>query len=111
MTGRFVAGRLLQVVPTAMAILIIGFILIHIAPGDPVQALAGEHGDAAYYAFIRQRFGLDRSLPQQLATYLLRVSSGDVAPAVGPRLMNPVRCEPHVSIQAVLDGLTGSAGL
>ena len=78
MKARFVGGRLLQVVPTMMAILIISFLLIHLAPGDPVLALAGEHGDAAYYAFMRQRFGLDQPLPQQLMTYLHRVVTGDL---------------------------------
>ena len=78
MTRRFVAGRLAQAVPTMTAILVVSFILLHLAPGDPVLALAGEHGDAAYYAFMRQRFGLDQSLPQQLVTYLGRVVTGDL---------------------------------
>ena len=78
MNVRFVAGRLLQVVPTMLAILIIGFILIHLAPGDPVLTLAGEHGDAAYYAFMRHRFGLDQPILRQLVTYLGRVATGDL---------------------------------
>ncbi|MEO7714144.1 MAG: ABC transporter permease [Gemmatimonadaceae bacterium] len=77
-TARFVAGRLLQVVPTVLVIVIIGFLLTHLAPGDPVLALAGEHGDAAYYAFMRERFGLDQSLPRQLAIYLRQVAGGDL---------------------------------
>ena len=78
LNSRFVLRRLLQVVPTVLGIVLIGFVLIHLAPGDPVLALAGEHGDAAYYAFMRQRFGLDRSLPEQLAIYFARVVSGDM---------------------------------
>lgn len=78
MNSRFIAGRIAQIVPTMLAILIISFILIHLAPGDPVLALAGEHGDAAYYAFMRQRFGVDQSLPRQLISYLSRVASGDL---------------------------------
>ena len=78
MNPRFIARRLLQVVPTMAAILIVAFVLIHLAPGDPVLALAGEHGDAAYYAFMRQRFGLDQPLPRQLVTYLERVATGDL---------------------------------
>lgn len=78
MNSRFVVRRLLQVVPTVMGIVLIGFLLIHLAPGDPVLALAGEHGDAAYYAFMRQRFGLDEPLPRQLATYFARVAVGDL---------------------------------
>ena len=78
MTLGYVGWRLLQVVPTAAAILLIGFLLIHVAPGDPVVALAGESGDAEYYAFIRERFGLDEPLPEQLATYVGRVLEGDL---------------------------------
>lgn len=78
MTGRFIARRLIQIVPTIFGIVLIAFLLIHVAPGDPVLALAGEHGDAQYYAFMRQRFGLDEPLPRQLATYVVRVLGGDL---------------------------------
>jgi peptide/nickel transport system permease protein len=78
MSHRFVLRRLLQVVPTVAGILLVSFLLVHIAPGDPVLALAGENGDAAYYASMRQRFGLDRPLLEQLATYAVRVASGDL---------------------------------
>lgn len=74
----YVGRRLLQVVPTVLAILLVGFLLIHLAPGDPVLALAGEHGDEAYYDFMRDRFGLDEPLPARTLTYLSRVVRGDL---------------------------------
>ncbi len=77
MNSGFVVRRLLQVVPTVLGIIFICFVLIHVAPGDPIVALAGEHGDAEYYAFMRQRFGLDRPLPGQFVTYFSRVAAGD----------------------------------
>ncbi len=70
--------RLLQVVPKVIGIVLVGILLIHLAPGDPVLALAGEHGDAEYYEFMRQRFGLDEPLPEQLITYFGRVAAGDL---------------------------------
>lgn len=78
MTRRYVVRRLLQLGPTAAAILLVGFLLIHLAPGDPVLALAGENGDAEYYAFVREKFGLDEPLPTQLATYAGNVLRGDL---------------------------------
>lgn len=78
MTRRYVVRRVLQLLPTTAAILLVGFLLIHLAPGDPVLALAGENGDAEYYAFVRAKFGLDESLPTQLATYALNVLQGDL---------------------------------
>lgn len=78
MTRRYVLRRVLQLLPTTAAILLVGFLLIHLAPGDPVLALAGENGDAEYYAFVREKFGLDQPLPTQLATYAGNVLSGDL---------------------------------
>ncbi|HWB73214.1 MAG TPA: ABC transporter permease, partial [Egibacteraceae bacterium] len=75
---RYVGWRLAQLLPTVAGIVVVGFVLIHLAPGDPVLALAGEHGDAAYYAFMREKFGLDRPLPEQLLTYAGRVLRGDL---------------------------------
>lgn len=78
MTRRYVGRRLLQLAPTTAAILLVGFLLIHLAPGDPVLALAGENGDAEYYAFVREKFGLDKPLHVQLATYAGNVVQGDL---------------------------------
>ena len=41
MSRRFVLRRLLQVVPTVAGIVLVSFLLVHIAPGDPVVAIAG----------------------------------------------------------------------
>lgn len=75
---RYVLRRVLQLLPTAAAILLVGFLLIHLAPGDPVLALAGENGDAEYYAFVREKFGLDRPLHEQLVVYADNVLHGDL---------------------------------
>jgi len=76
--SRYLLRRLAQVLPTVAGLLVLNFSVIHLAPGDPVIALGGEHGDAAYYAFLRTRFGLDRPLPEQLVTYVTNVLRGDL---------------------------------
>ncbi len=78
MTPRYLLWRLAQIVPAVAGILFIAFVAVHTAPGDPVLALAGEHGDAAYYAFMRSKFGLDRPLPEQLVVYVGRIATGDL---------------------------------
>jgi peptide/nickel transport system permease protein len=77
-TPAYIARRLTQLIPTIAAILLVGFMLIHLAPGDPVLALAGEHGDAEYYAFMRHKFGLDEPLPEQLLAYGANVLTADL---------------------------------
>jgi len=76
--SRYVLRRLGQAVPAMAGLLLLTFTLIHLAPGDPVIALGGEHGDAGYYAFIRAKFGLDRPLPEQLAVYARNLIGGDL---------------------------------
>jgi peptide/nickel transport system permease protein len=68
----YVIRRLLQAVPVIFAIVILNFLLLHLAPGDAAQVLAGEAGSATpeYMAQLRQRFGLDRPLLVQLLLYL-----------------------------------------
>lgn len=73
----YAVQRLAQAVPLLLALLVINFVLIHTAPGDPIYVLAGQSGDAAYYAEMRARFGLDRPLPEQFGRYVLNVLRGD----------------------------------
>ncbi|MBI4507459.1 MAG: ABC transporter permease, partial [Chloroflexi bacterium] len=76
--GPYAVRRLAEAVPLLLGVIVLTFALTRLAPGDPVYALAGESGDAAYYAEMRARFGLDRPLPEQLAVYLANVTRGDL---------------------------------
>lgn len=75
--GRYLARRVLQAIPLVIGVLVLSFALIHLAPGDPILVLAGDGGDAAYYAEMRSRYGLDRPLLEQLGAYLLAVARGE----------------------------------
>jgi len=78
MSARYLLRRLAQLVPAVAGIVLVAFVIIHVAPGDPVLALAGQHGDVAYYAFMRAKFGLNRPLPEQLVVYAANVVRGDL---------------------------------
>ena len=77
---RYVLKRLLQAIPVIVAILVVNFFLLHMAEGDAADVLAGEAGSATpeYMAQLRQKFGLDKPLPVQLAIYLKNVMSFDL---------------------------------
>ncbi len=75
--GAYLVRRLLQAVPLVLGVLVITFMLIHLAPGDPIYVLAGDGGNAAYYAEMRARYGLDRPVHEQLARYILSALRGD----------------------------------
>ena len=71
--------RLLDAVVTILAITLAVFCLIHVIPGDPVEAILGEHASGADRAELRHVLGLDASLTDQLAAYythLVRLDLG-----------------------------------
>jgi peptide/nickel transport system permease protein len=76
--GQYIARRLLHAAGLLLAVIVLTFGLVHLAPGDPIYVLAGDSGDPAYYAEMRARFGLDRPLLEQLAVYLANVARGDL---------------------------------
>jgi peptide/nickel transport system permease protein len=77
---RFAAGRLVKGVLVLFAIAVLNFFLIRAAPGDPAQVLAGEGGaaDAVLLEQLRERFGLDRPLLEQLWIYLKGYATFDL---------------------------------
>lgn len=70
--GKYVLGRILHGIPIILAIVVVNFFLIRLAPGDAAQVLAGEAGSATeeYMAQIRAQFGLDQPLWLQFLNYM-----------------------------------------
>ena len=74
---QYAVRRLLVAFPMVVAVAALTFLAARLAPGDPVLLFAGEGGTPEHYALVRQRLGLDRPLPEQLARYLLLLGRGD----------------------------------
>lgn len=80
----FVAQRVVKGVIVLLAIVVLNFFLIRLAPGDPALVMAGEAGagDQAYVAQMREKFGLDRPLAEQLLIYVKGIASLDLGYSV-----------------------------
>ena len=74
---RFLGRRLLVALPTLFGVLVVTFLLLHVAPGDPVQAMVGERADSATIARLRAQLHLDRPLSARFAHYVGDVARGD----------------------------------
>ena len=75
----FLLRRLGLVVPTFLGITLAVFALIHLIPGDPVEALSGERGmTEERYTRLIHEFGLDRPLPVQYGDYVWKALHGDL---------------------------------
>lgn len=75
---RLVLSRLRQAVPVVLGVATLVFLLIHLVPGDPVDAMLGESAVAADKAELRRELGLDRPLAVQYGDFLLGLARGDL---------------------------------
>lgn len=75
---QYILRRLFQAVPLILAIVVVNFCLIHMAPGDPIISLVGEfHTSEEYIQNVRRQYGLDKPLFVQLFIYIVNVLRGD----------------------------------
>jgi len=74
----FIARRLLSTIPTLFGVLVVAFLLLNVAPGDPVAEMVGERADSATIARLRAELRLDDPLPVQFGHYLWGAVRGDL---------------------------------
>ena len=75
---RFLLTRLALLVPTLLGVLAVTFLLLYVAPGDPVQAMVGERADRETIARLRAELHLDDPVPVQFGHYVAGVVRGDL---------------------------------
>jgi peptide/nickel transport system permease protein len=87
---RFVAGRLAQAAIVVLLVTTVTFILVHLAPGDPIMATLERPGTTeAVRQQWREAFGLDRPLGEQYARWLSNAVRGELGWSISYR--RPVR--------------------
>jgi ABC-type dipeptide/oligopeptide/nickel transport system permease component len=74
----FVVRRLLLAIPTLVGVMIVVFLLLYVAPGDPVQDMVGERADAETIARLRKELHLDEPVAKQFVLYAGGVLKGDL---------------------------------
>ena len=77
---QYIIKRLIYGLLLLICVLVLNFLLIHAAPGDPAEVIAGEMGGATeeMMAEIRSSYGLDKPVIVQLGIYLGNVAKGDL---------------------------------
>jgi peptide/nickel transport system permease protein len=75
----FLARRLLALFPLVLGVVLLGFAIVQLAPGDPVQVLVGDYpAPPDYVRQVRERFGLDAPRWVQLGRYVGQVARGNL---------------------------------
>ena len=86
---RYLCTRLAYMLPVVWLVVSVVFLLIHLVPGDPIQAMLGEGAAGADIQAARHAYGLDVPLPTQYLRYWNGVLHGDLGRSL--RLNQPVR--------------------
>ncbi|MGI9043803.1 MAG: ABC transporter permease [Gemmatimonadaceae bacterium] len=74
----FIVRRLILAIPTLFGVMIVVFLLLYVAPGDPVQDMVGERADAETIARLRKDLNLDEPVAKQFVLYAGGVLRGDL---------------------------------
>jgi dipeptide transport system permease protein len=83
---RTISHKLLEIIPTLLAISVFAFVLIRLAPGDPVRLMLGERGsDPAQYQEMKAQLGLDLPFYQQYLNFIGKAVRGDLGVSVVTR--------------------------
>lgn len=98
----FLARRLLFMIPVALLVSFVTFMLIHLIPGDPARVLLGESATPQTVAALRHQLGLDQPLFTQYVIWLGQAFRGNLGESI--QLQQPVT-------QAILQRLPVTAEL
>jgi peptide/nickel transport system permease protein len=79
---RYIAKRIAYATPVALGVSIICFLLVHLAPGDPLTAVLPIDATAQQQAEMRAAYGFDKPVPVQYGIWLWKVLHGDLGRSI-----------------------------
>ena len=82
---RYVLRRIAYAIPIALSVSLVCFMLVHIAPGDPIDALVPPDTPRSIVEEVRKDYGLDKPLPVQFGIWLEHVVQGDFGRSIANR--------------------------
>ena len=83
--GRLILERVVATVAVLVLVTAGVFALIHLTPGDPIDAMMAESVDDTVKATMRKELGLDRPIYLQYAAWMGRVLRGDLGRSIRNR--------------------------
>jgi peptide/nickel transport system permease protein len=78
----YLVKRILYVIPVALGVSLVCFLLVHIAPGDPLSSVLPPDASAQMVEEMRHIYGFDRPLPIQFGLWLLKALRGDLGTSI-----------------------------
>lgn len=79
----YIAKRLLTGFIVVLIVVVLTFVLVHIAPGDPIRILAGKDNPSPeMIKALQQKYGLDKPIYAQLISYMKNIARGDLGTSI-----------------------------
>ncbi|HLV97958.1 MAG TPA: ABC transporter permease [Ktedonobacterales bacterium] len=85
---RYIIQRVIFMIPVALVVSFMTFMLIHLIPGDPARVLLGEDATPQSVAALQQQLGLNKPLFEQFALWLWQALQGNLGESI--QLQQPV---------------------
>jgi len=79
---RFLARRLLAVVPIVLGVILVIMVTMDVIPGDPAALMLGQGATQEMVARLRAELHLDQPLPVRYAGYIARLTRGDLGTSI-----------------------------
>src|ERR1700761_1505114 len=80
----YIAKRLVLVIPVVIAVALVCFLLVHIAPGDPLASVLPPDASQALADPMRKAYGFERPAAVQFGLWLWKAVPGDLGTSVAP---------------------------
>ncbi|MDQ0572350.1 peptide/nickel transport system permease protein [Variovorax paradoxus] len=78
----YLLRRIIYALPIMIGVALVCFLLVHIAPGDPLVSILPPDASADLQAQLRELYGFNRSLPEQFAMWVWRALHGDLGVSI-----------------------------
>ncbi|RJG04297.1 ABC transporter permease [Noviherbaspirillum sedimenti] len=107
----YILKRFLYAIPIALGVTLVSFMLVYLAPGDPLNAIAPADAPADVIEALKSAYGLDRPVPVQYGVWLWRAVQGDLGTSIASGRAVNTEVMSAVSNTLLLAGIAGLVGV
>lgn len=107
----YIFKRLLLTIPIALGVTLGSFMLVYLAPGDPLNAIAPADAPVEVIDALKSAYGLDKPVPVQYAKWLMRATQGDLGRSIASGREVSKEVAGAVSNTLLLAGVAGFLGV
>jgi len=106
----YIARRIVYVIPIIISVALVCFLLVHLAPGDPLVAVLPADASQELAAQLRASYGFDRPLPVQFGLWVWKALHGDLGTSIAtgrPVLGEVMRAVSNTVMLAITAAVVG----